>query len=212
MDIVLIENISSLGFVGDVVKVKRGYARNWLIPQGKAIEAGSKNGKLAQHKMFAVNAKKMKLKAEAEVIAQKLSQIHLEFTARTVGSSSSTDSAGNKTYGSITQKEIEAELLTKGFEIDRKLIKLTDPLKTVGTHNVSIKLHSEVVAQIVVNILAEVRNEESNEKSAKGKDRKPRARVARSEDANSGAESATEAKTEKKASRGKKSATTEVEE
>lgn len=144
MDIILIEDYPSLGYVGDKVSVKRGYARNLLIPRGVAIEANSRNAKVLTHQLQMVGARRQKRKAEAEVIATKMGKEELSFQVRV--------SEGGRSFGSVTTKEIEAALKEKGYAVDRKQIKLVDQLKSVGSHTVQVKLHSEVVVTIPVTL------------------------------------------------------------
>lgn len=144
MDIILIEDFPSLGYVGDKVTVKRGYARNYLIPRGVGIEANSRNAKVLTHQLQMVGARRQKRKAEAEAIATKLAKEELSFQVRV--------SDGGKSFGSVTTKEIEAALKEKGYNVDRKQIKLVDQLKSVGSHTVQVKLHSEVVVTLPVSI------------------------------------------------------------
>ena len=144
MDIILIEDFPALGYVGDKVTVKRGYARNYLIPRGVGIEANSRNAKVLTHQLQMVGARRQKRKAEAEVLAAKMAKEELSFQVRV--------SEGGRSFGSVTTKEIEAVLKEKGYTVDRKQIKLVDQLKSVGTHSVQVKLHSEVIVTIPVTL------------------------------------------------------------
>ena len=147
MDVVLQENYPSLGYVGDLVKVKRGFARNFLIPRGIAVDANSSGAKILNHKLFAINAKKAKLKAEAETYAKILDSVALDFTLK----------AGDqgRSFGSVTAKDIETALKARGYVVDKKQVRIIDPIRTGGTFKVTVKLHSEVSAQITLNVTAE---------------------------------------------------------
>ena len=181
MEIILQQDFPALGYVGDRVKVKGGYARNFLIPRGIGIEASIKNEKLLQHRLGGVNARRIKLRGKALEYKEKLESVSLAFFLRVGGS--------GKSFGSITSKDIEQSLHKEGFVLDRKQIVLTEPIKKVGEHKVLIKLHSEVMASVLVKVNSEV-PEVSKEKSDSASDgkkggktaRKPRARKAKVEE------------------------------
>lgn len=147
MEIILQEDFPQLGYVGDRFKVKAGFARNFLIPRGIAVAASSRQGDVIKHKVSIINLKKTRLKKVAEELAERLQAVSLEFVLKA--------GAGGKTFGSVTSRDIEAELLKKGFELDRKQIRLVESLKVAGEHKVEIKLHSEVVASVSIVIIAE---------------------------------------------------------
>lgn len=162
MEIILQEDFPQLGYVGDRFKVKPGYARNYLIPRGIAVAAASGQGNIIKHKISIINLKKARLKKVAEELAERLAAVSLEFVLKA--------GAGGKTFGSVTTRDVEAEILKKGFELDRKQIRLVEPLKTAGEHTVEIKLHSEVSAKIAVVIIAEKAQARSSSKRAAKKD------------------------------------------
>ena len=142
MKIILKHDVLGLGDIGEVVEVRPGYARNYLIPQHMALEVNSSNAKqLAHHSMQIEKLKKFQ-KTEAEKVAGTIRNALLEFTLR-VG-------MGGKVYGSIGQRDIAERLLSMGFEVDRRRVTLAEPIKKVGTHFVSVKLHPEVIVQIKV--------------------------------------------------------------
>lgn len=147
MEVILQEDYPSLGYVGDRVQVRPGFARNFLIPRGIAVEGRSANARALNHKLQIINAKKLKMKAEAETLAKRIEGLRFEFILK-MGEQ-------GKSYGSVTSKEIESHLKDAGFEIDRKQVRLLEPLKTSGEHKVLIKLHSEVSAPILVVIQSE---------------------------------------------------------
>lgn len=146
MDVILREDFPSLGYVGDKIKVKRGYARNFLIPKGLAVEASLANDRILKHRLAQINARKMKLKGQAEEFKGKLELLSLEFTLRT--------SVGTKTFGSITAKDIDTELIKQGIELNRKQIRVLEPIRKVGEFRVPIKLHSEVTAQLLIKVIS----------------------------------------------------------
>lgn len=163
MEVILNQDFPSLGYVGDTVRVRPGYARNYLIPRGVAIEASARNNRQLRHRLLAINAKKIKLRAEAEEFAKRLSTVMLEFNVR-IG-------AQGKAFGAITARDIEAALQKEGVSLDRRQIKLSEPIKKAGEFSVMIKLHSEVLAPVAVRVIAEM--PESSKKSD-GAERKAR--------------------------------------
>lgn len=186
MDVILRDNFPSLGYVGDKVKVRRGYARNFLIPRGIVVEAGSRNASIVKHQLTAINARKQKLKAEAEQIAQRISQTKLSFTVKATES--------GKSFGAITQKDIENALAEKGFVLDRKQIRITDQIKAIGDHTVYVKLHSEVTANVTVVLEADasaVVPNEKKDKAPKGRRSSSRKASEDNKEAESGAENNT---------------------
>jgi large subunit ribosomal protein L9 len=148
MEIILQQDYPSLGYVGDRVKVRAGYARNYLIPHGIALESSVHNEKVLKHKLGGVNARKIKLRAEAQQFGERLQTVTLDFFLRAGGS--------GKTFGSVTVKDIEASLKKEGFVLDKKQITLVEPIKKAGDHKVQIKLHSEVTVEVAVRVTTEV--------------------------------------------------------
>jgi len=146
MEVILREDYLPLGYVGDTVRVKRGFARNFLIPRGVAIEALSPNERALKHKLTAIVAKRVKKKVEAEQFGNILQQIIVEFTLK-VG-------AGGKSFGSITARDIEGALKTLGYTVDRRQIRLLDVIKTPGVHKAEVKLHSEVAVPLQIKVIA----------------------------------------------------------
>ena len=147
MQVILLEDIPSLGKMGDMVKVSDGYGRNYLIPRKKAIFATEKNIKALQHEKALVQQRLNKMKKDAIKIAQEIETLSCTFT-RNVGES-------GKLFGSVTSMDIEAFLKEKGFEIDRKKILLEEPIKNIGMFNVPIKLQPEVTAHLKVWVVQE---------------------------------------------------------
>ncbi len=147
MQVILLEDVSSLGKAGDLVKVSDGYGRNYLIPQKKAILATEKNIKTLEHQKRLVQHRMAKTKKDVQKMAQEIETLSCTF-ARSVGES-------GKLFGSVTSMDIEAYLKENGLEIDRKKIHLEEPLKSVGMFTVPIKLHPEVVANLKVWIVQE---------------------------------------------------------
>ncbi len=163
MEVILVEDFPSLGYVGDKVKVKAGYGRNFLVPRGMAIEASTRNAKLMKHRLGGVIAKKAKLKAKADEIKASLEKLSLEFTVK-MGES-------GKSFGSITARDIEGALKEKSVIVDRKQIRLLEQMKTAGDYQIEVKLHSEVAALIPVKVIAEAAPKKDESRAKKGKKR-----------------------------------------
>jgi large subunit ribosomal protein L9 len=147
MDVILTEDYPSLGYIGDTVTVKRGFARNFLIPRGKAVEVTSTSAKTLAHKMGQINALKARKKAEAEKFSSSIAGIVLEFGLK-FGQS-------GKSFGSVTTRDIEEALAARGFIVDRRQIKLQEPIRLAGDYRISVKLHAEVTAPITVSVVAD---------------------------------------------------------
>jgi len=146
MQVILKENIDTLGHIGDIVKVAPGYARNYLLPKGLAVEATAKNAKALDHVKRQMAYRKDKALESARNLAVKLTETPIELLHK----------AGEegKLFGSVTNMEIAAFLKGKGFEIDRKTIVLPEPIKHLGEFDVTVKIHPEVSATIKVTVSA----------------------------------------------------------
>lgn len=146
MKVILNENIETLGHIGDIVKVAPGYARNYLLPKGLAIEATEKNAKALEHLKRQMAYKKDKALESAKLLVSKLEALTINLTHQ----------AGEegKLFGSVTNMEIAAFLKENGFDIDRKKIVLADPIKQVGEYTVAVKVFPEIAAQLKVNVTA----------------------------------------------------------
>ena len=147
MNVILKGNVVSLGKAGDTVKVSDGYARNYLVPQGLAIEANTRNLKTMEHDKQHILQVAAKERKKAEDIAQKLAGITCTI-ARRVGEQ-------DKLFGSVGTKDIEKALQEAGIEIEKKNIILDEPLKSLGEFPVRIKLPAGASAELKVNIVAE---------------------------------------------------------
>lgn len=142
MKIILRENIETLGKVGEMLTVKDGYARNFLIPRGLAYYASPKAIRVLESEKKQYEARMQKLKTEAELLAAKLADVQVSIAMQ----------AGeeNRLFGSVTNQMIAQDLADKGFTIDRRAIILDEPIKTLGNFEVHIKLHPEVLATVKV--------------------------------------------------------------
>ena len=148
MKLILREDVENLGKGGDLVDVKPGYGRNFLLPRGLAVVANPKNVRELEHQKAIAQAKAAKMKASAEAVAKRLSDTPVTLK-RKVGEQ-------DKLYGSVTAMDVAEALASRGLQIDRRSIDLSDPIKTVGDFEVPVKLHSEVVGKAKVKVEAEV--------------------------------------------------------
>ena len=146
MEIILKEDVIGLGYKNDIVNVKSGYGRNYLIPYGKGVISSDSAKKQLAEDLKQKAVKLAKVKAEAEALAQKLSALHLTITTKI--------SATGIIYGSVNNLQIAEELQKLGFEINRKTIIVKD-VKTVGEYVAVVKLHKEVSAEVPFTVLAE---------------------------------------------------------
>jgi large subunit ribosomal protein L9 len=146
MKLILKENIEHLGQIGDIVKVAPGYARNYLLPKGFAIEATDRNAKALEHAKRQLAYKKNKNLEAAKNLIAKLEALTIQLSHQ----------AGEegKLFGSVTNMEIAAFLKNNGFEIDRKKIVLAEPIKQLGEYNVPVKIHPEIAATLKVTVVA----------------------------------------------------------
>ncbi len=145
MEVILKESIESLGNAGDIVRVKPGFARNFLLPKGKAIIADKKNIKALERQRSKILELAAKRKEEHEALKVKLEELTIEIPVR-VGEE-------DKLYGSVTNQDIAKAIEEKGYEIDRKKIVLDEPIKSLGAHEVKVKISPEVTATITVNVV-----------------------------------------------------------
>lgn len=147
MEVILTQDIPGLGYKNDIVKVKGGYGRNYLIPQGLAIVASNMNKKVLEENVRQAAHKAEKIKADAEELAGKLGELEIELGAK----------AGEKgkIFGAITQLQIADALKEKGFEIDKRRISFKTPVKELGDYQVEVDLHKEVKPNLKIKVVAE---------------------------------------------------------
>lgn len=146
MKVILRQDVDSLGMEGQTFEVKDGFARNYLIPQGLALEATKQNIKLMEAQSKHIEEKRLKAKGEAEKAKKSLGEMVITI-AQKVGEE-------DKLYGSVTSMDIADQLESKGVTLDRKRIKLDRPIKTLGEFMVPVRLHPEVTAAIKVVVVA----------------------------------------------------------
>jgi len=147
MEVILREDVKSLGKAGEMVRVKPGYARNYLLPHGLAFEATEGNKKRIAAETRARGVRHQAERAEAERAAAELSAVTVTLTGK----------AGEegKLFGSITAQDIAAALAAQGHQVDRRRIELEHPIKTLGQHTVRVRMHAEVHAEVRVSVVAE---------------------------------------------------------
>ncbi len=158
MDVILLERVAKLGQMGEVVTVKPGYARNYLIPQNKALRVNEANMARFEAEKAQLEARNLETKKEAEALAAKLDgqQFVIIRSASDAGS----------LYGSVTPRDASEVATADGFSIDKKQVVLTAPIKELGLHDMTVQLHPEVDATITINV---ARSTEEAELQASGK-------------------------------------------
>lgn len=147
MDVILTENVKNLGTIGEVVKVKPGYGRNYLVPQGLAVEASEAKLKELEHHKRQLNRKAEKLSQEAADVKARIEAVECTFVHKA--------SEEGKLFGSVTSMEIAESLASQGIEIDRRKILLEQPIKELGEHAIDIKLNAGVNAIVKINVISE---------------------------------------------------------
>ena len=159
MDVILLERIAKLGQMGDVVSVKTGYARNFLLPQGKALRANKANKEVFESQRADLEARNLERKSEAEQVKEKLDG-NIYVVIRSAGQT-------GQLYGSVSPRDIAITLDENGFKTDRNQVNLRNPIKVIGLHELQIALHPEVDASITVNV---ARSEDEASRQAAGED------------------------------------------
>ena len=157
MEVILLERVAKLGQMGETVRVRDGYARNFLLPRGKALRATENNKKHFEQQRAQLEARNLERRTEAQAVAEKLngqSFVVLRQSGET-----------GVLYGSVSTRDL-AEIMTQnGFTVDRNQIVLNQPIKTIGLHNVPVSLHPEVEVQVTINV---ARSPEEAERQARG--------------------------------------------
>jgi large subunit ribosomal protein L9 len=159
MEVILLERIATLGQMGDVVRVRDGFARNYLLPQGKALRANEANRQRFETERVQLEARNLERKGEAEQVAEKLNgQIFV--VVRQAGET-------GQLYGSVTSRDLAEAMEANDFKVARSQIDLNQALKSIGLHSVEIILHPEVTATVLVNI---ARSADEASRQARGED------------------------------------------
>jgi large subunit ribosomal protein L9 len=157
MQVILLERIGRLGQMGDVVTVKDGFARNFLLPQGKALRATTPNRERFERERAQLEARNLELKSEAEAVAGKLAGQSF-IVIRQAGD-------GGQLYGSVSTRDIAEVVSAGGFSIERRQVMLDRPIKTLGLHELRIGLHAEVEPKVTINV---ARSEDEAARQARG--------------------------------------------
>ena len=144
MDVILLEKIGKLGDLGSVVKVRSGYGRNFLIPQGKALPATKANRAHFEGERAAFEARQVEVKKAAELLAARISEVTITLD-RPAG-------ASDKLFGSVTNADLASFFKEKGIDVPRSAIDVPRPIRTLGDHPVRIRLHPDIVPEITVSI------------------------------------------------------------
>ncbi|MCY3727294.1 MAG: 50S ribosomal protein L9 [Rhodobacteraceae bacterium] len=153
MELILLEKVNNLGLMGDLVRVKPGYARNYLLPQKKALKNTEENRKYFEDKRVEIEARNLELRNEAEAVSEKIDG--QSFIV--IRSASETGSL----YGSVSKRDIATAATESGLSIDRKQIELNRPFKEIGNYEVKVNLHPEVETTIYINIARTVEEAEA---------------------------------------------------
>jgi large subunit ribosomal protein L9 len=157
MEVILLERIARLGQMGDVVRVKDGFARNFLLPRGKALRANETNKKKFESQRSQLEARNLELRAEAEKVAEKLDGQSFVII-RQAGET-------GQLYGSVSTRDVAETVSANGFSVNRNQVVLSTPIKTLGLHDLPIQLHPEVAAKVTINV---ARSPEEAERQTKG--------------------------------------------
>lgn len=145
MRIILLERIPKLGFIGDQVDVKDGFARNYLLPKKKALRATEKNIEYFKNKKADIEANNLKLKSDAEKLAEKMGDLSIMLVRQA--------SESGMLFGSVRALDIAEAVTEEGFKIEKRQVEIPTPIKTVGNHLAKIVLHPEVVKDISIRVL-----------------------------------------------------------
>jgi large subunit ribosomal protein L9 len=159
MDVILLQRIGRLGQMGDVVTVKDGYARNFLLPQKKALRATAENRARFETERAQLEANNLELKKEAEAVAEKLDG-KIFVAIRSAGDT-------GQLYGSVSTRDVAEVVTAGGFTIERRQVVLDRPIKTLGLHETSVALHPEVAVKVILNV---ARSEDEAERQSRGED------------------------------------------
>ncbi len=157
MDVILLERVAKLGQMGETVKVRDGFARNYLLPLGKALRANEANKKRFEAERATLEARNLERKSEAQTVAEKLDGKSF-VVVRSAGET-------GQLYGSVAARDIVETLAAEGFNIGRNQVDLNNPIKSIGLHTVVLHLHSEVEISITLNV---ARSADEAERQAKG--------------------------------------------
>ncbi len=147
MEVILKEDIANLGKIGELVRVRDGYARNYLLPRGLVLEANKKNMKTFEHHKKLVGDQKQKIMRQAQAVGDQLNGVSLVIPMK-VGEE-------GRLFGSVTNIHIEKALKAKGLNVDRRKIQLAEPIKSAGDYDVPVRLSAEITVPLKVSVVSE---------------------------------------------------------
>jgi len=147
MKVILKEDVRNIGTMGQIVDVADGYARNFLVPKGFAVDANVKNIRALEHAKKTIQEKAKKIRSQAQDLSDKIANMTIVIKAKS--------GEEGKLFGSVTSMDIAEQLKNEGIDIDKKKIVIEEPIKRLGSHTISIKLHSDIATQVTLQVIAE---------------------------------------------------------
>jgi large subunit ribosomal protein L9 len=147
MKVILKEDVKNIGTMGQIVDVADGYARNFLVPKGFAVDANVKNIRALEHAKKTIQEKAKKIRSQAQDLSDKIANMTIVIKAKS--------GEEGKLFGSVTSMDIAEQLKNEGIDIDKKKIVIEEPIKRLGSHTISIKLHSDIATQVALQVIAE---------------------------------------------------------
>ena len=147
MKVILKEDVKNIGTMGQIVDVADGYARNFLVPKGLAVDANVKNIRAMEHAKKTIQEKAKKIRGQAQDLSDKIANMTIMIKAKS--------GEEGKLFGSVTSMDIAEQMKNQGIDIDKKKIVIEEPIKRLGSYSVSIKLHSDLATQVTLQVIAE---------------------------------------------------------
>jgi len=147
MKVILKEDVRNIGTMGQIVDVADGYARNFLVPKGLAVDANVKNIRALEHAKRTIQEKAKKIRSQAQDLSDKIANMTIVIKAKS--------GEEGKLFGSVTSMDIAEQMKNQGIDIDKKKIVIEEPIKRLGSYSVSIKLHSDLATQVTLQVIAE---------------------------------------------------------
>ena len=147
MKVILKEDVRNIGTMGQILDVADGYARNFLVPKGLAVEANVKNIRALEHAKKTIQEKAKKIRGQAQDLSDKIANMTIVIKAKS--------GEEGKLFGSVTSMDIAEQMKNQGIAIDKKKIVIEEPIKRLGLYSVGIKLHSDVASQVTLQVIAE---------------------------------------------------------
>jgi large subunit ribosomal protein L9 len=190
MEVILREDVPGLGIIGDIVKVKPGFARNYLLPRQLAVVADPRNLGELEHQKRIIAAKKTRERGAHEELARRLGEVSVEIEARA--------GKGGKLFGSVTNMDVQRLLAEKGHPVDRRRIELREPIKEIGEYQINVRVGQDVATKVRLAVkplggeLEQSSPEEAAQAQAEVQERKPKRRRAAAEEEEEAAEAAPE--------------------